>query len=95
MQKKAITKLSKLSVGSLSAIDKLETQLNESRRDGVGPKSGSTSNGGGGGNDERITKLEADFHKLARLYKGSQDVLGRLESRSLKLKRAFALPNHS
>ncbi len=33
-QKKAITKLSKLSVGSLSAIDKLETQLSDSRRDG-------------------------------------------------------------
>ena len=84
MQKKAITKLSKLSVGSLSAIDKLETQLNESRRDGLGPKpgsgSGSTSNGGI--NDDRISKLEADFHKLARLYKGSQDTLGRLESRS-------------
>jgi hypothetical protein len=32
-------------------------------------------------NDDRVSKLEADFHKLARLCKGSQDVLGRLESR--------------
>jgi hypothetical protein len=34
-QKKSITKLSKLSLGSLSAIDKLETQLSEGKQVGV------------------------------------------------------------
>ena len=66
--------MSKLSVGSLSAIDKLETQLTEMKRDEIGPKAASQSS-------ERISKLEADFHKLARLFKGSQDVILKLESR--------------